>query len=87
MSYDYYTQRQNLFTEHGQIMFLAIRDKAKELLTASSAVMSCKLLIGTGDSWDMLACIDRLVELKELVEIPNPNSRAGQHRIFIEGEK
>jgi hypothetical protein len=31
----------------------------------------------------MLACIDRLVELKELIEVPNPVSRAGQDRVFI----
>ncbi len=83
MSYDYQTQRASVFTEDGQKMFLAIRDKAHELLSKSDAVMSGKLLIGTGDTWNMMACVDRLVELGELLEVPNPHSRAGQHRIFI----
>jgi hypothetical protein len=83
MSYNYQTQRQKIFTEEGQRMFLAIRDRAKELLAMSGAVMSGNLMIGSGNSWDMIACQDRLVELGELVEIPNPVSGAGQYRIFI----
>jgi len=34
-----------------------------------------------GDSWTMLACIDRLVELGELWEVVS-QPVAGQHRIF-----
>ena len=83
MSYSYEANKAGIFTESGQRMFLAVRDKAKELLAASEAVTSGKLMVGTGDTWSMLACIDRLVELGELVEIPNPISGAGQHRIFI----
>jgi hypothetical protein len=81
--YSYQSQRPFVFTEEGQKDFLKIRDKAKELLQKSGAVTSEKLLCITGDTWNMLACIDRLVELEELIEIPNPVSRAGQHRIFI----
>lgn len=83
MSYDYATQRANIFTEDGQRMFLIIRDQAKLLTASAGAVTSGKLICTTGDSWDMLACIDRLVELGELLEVPNPHSSAGQHRIFI----
>lgn len=84
MAYSYQTQRHNIFTEDGQVMFLKIRDNAKRLLAQSGAVMSGKLMGGlTGQEWNMLACIDRLVELKELIEIPNTTSGAGQHRIFI----
>jgi hypothetical protein len=83
MSYDYATQRANVFTESGQKMFLTIRDKAEELLAVSGAVTCGKLLCTSGDTWSMLACVDRLVELGELLEIPNPRSTAGQHRIFI----
>lgn len=84
MSYHYTAERPKVFTEDGQVMFLKVRDKAKDLLAKSGAA-SCEKLIGglTGESWTMLACVDRLVELKELVEIPNPISAAGQHRIFI----
>jgi hypothetical protein len=84
MSYSYQTRRSFVFTEEGQRDFLKIRDTAKRLLDEAGAVTSMKLMCVTGDTWNMLACIDRLVELGELIEIPNPVSRAGQHRIFIE---
>lgn len=83
MGYSYAAERASVFSEDGQVMFLNIRDTAHRLLAASGAVASEKLLLGTGSTWTMLACIDRLVELGELVEIPNPYSSAGQHRIFI----
>lgn len=83
MSYDYATQRPFVFTEEGQKDFLKIRDTARDLLEEAGAVTSQKLMCVTGDTWNMLACIDRLVELGELLEIPNTVSRAGQHRIFI----
>lgn len=84
MGYQYQEHRSSVFTEDGQIMFLKIRDNAKALLAKSGAASCEKLISGvTGDGWQMLACVDRLVELKELVEIPNPISSAGQHRLFI----
>jgi hypothetical protein len=86
MSYDYQTERPFVFTEDGQVMFLKIRDTAKSLLEKSGAVSCGRLIAGlTGDSWGMLACVDRLVELRELREVPNPHSSAGQHRLFIAG--
>lgn len=85
MSYDYERMRPTVFTEDGQVKFLKIRDTAKELLKNSGAVTSGKLMgCVTGDTWVMMACIDRLVELKELIEVPNPHSPWGQHRIFID---
>lgn len=84
MTYDYATQRRHVFTEEGQIMFLKIRDQAKSLIARSGAAMSQEITSGcTGNSWDMMACIDRLVEIGEIKEVPNTWSRAGQHRIFI----
>lgn len=84
MIYNYGTQRSRVFTEDGQVMFLKIRDEAQRLTRNAGAVTSGKLCCSTtGDVWDMLACIDRLVELRELIEIPNPTSSAGQDRIFI----
>ncbi len=83
MSYHYKDWRDKVFTEDGQVMFLQIRDNAKRLIAQSGVTLSGKIMGGvTGDSWVMLACIDRLVELKELYEIPNNLSKAGQHRIF-----
>ena len=84
MSYNYQAQRPQVFTEAGQRMFLAIRDKAEKCIKLSGAVQSQELLIGSGDTWDMLACIDRLVELSYLREITGRDV-AGQHRVFVAG--
>ncbi len=84
MSYNYAEQRSNIFTESGQIMFLKVRDNAQRLLSAAGAVSLGALVEGlTGDSWDMLACVDRLVEIEELHEIPNPYSSWSQDRVFV----
>lgn len=69
--YDYETEKQELFTESGQVTFLKIRDKVHALLESagafnmSHAIANC----GGGSSWTMIACIDRLVELGEIVEV------------------
>ena len=81
--YNYQTEKQRIFTEDGQEMFLKIRDKVQQLLKQSGAVMMQNAISGvTGDSWMMLACVDRLVELKEIKEITSGNI-AGQHRVFV----
>ncbi len=82
--YSYAKQRNRLFTEAGQVMFLNIRAKAKALISQSGALTIEKLISEcSGDAWDMLACADRLVELGELREVANPHCAAAQHRIFI----
>ncbi len=64
MSYNYQAQKPRLFTDAGQRReFLAIRDKAEKCLKFAGAVRSQELMCVTGNSWDMLACIDRLIEL------------------------
>jgi len=83
MAYNYQTQRANLFTESGQVMFLAIRDKAKALLKTAGAFRMQEATMGfSGDSWDQLACIDRLVELGEIKELTIQEQVMGQHRVF-----
>ena len=84
MSYSYNNQRASVFTEEGQRRFLVIRDKAEKGIKFSGAVRSQELLVGSGDTWDMLACIDRLVELNYLREITD-GGVAGQHRVFVAG--
>jgi hypothetical protein len=81
--YDYQTEREIVFTEQGQVMFLAIRDRAKTLIAEAGAARAQEIIRGVaGDSWHMLACIDRLVELGELREI-SQNGCAGQYRVFV----
>lgn len=84
MPYSYELERPAVFTESGQLMFLEIRDNAGRLLTAAGAVRLHELIKGVpGDSWLMLACVDRLVELNEIREITPAGSVAGQHRVFV----
>jgi len=81
--YNYQTEKTKIFTEDGQETFLKIRDKVQQLLKQSGAVMMQNAISGvTGDSWLHLACVDRLVELKEIREITKENV-AGQHRVFV----
>ena len=84
-TYNYKEQKKNIFTEEGQKMFLKIRDNAHQLLESSGAFMMGHVIrnVGGGSSWDMLACVDRLVELGEIRELTD-NSVAGQYRTFVE---
>lgn len=84
MAYSYSAQRPFVFTEEGQVMFLKVRDRAKVLLAEAGVVRCDKLMAaaGAGVNWDMLACVDRLVELGELVEIATGGP--GQYRVFRE---
>lgn len=82
MSYNYEDEKLNIFTEQNQIMFLKIRDKVQQLLKVAGAVRMNEAIAGnSGSSWTMIACVDRLVELKEIHEITN--NVAGQHRVFV----
>ena len=66
MGYSYAEQKPFIFTDEGQQMFLKIRDKANKLYEIAGAFTIERVISGvSGDSWDMLACVDRLVELKE----------------------
>ena len=80
--YDYQVEREWLFTDEGQRMFLRIRDNVNELLNRAGAARMQEALCGSGSSWRQMACMDRMVELKEIREIPQ-NSCAGQHRVFV----
>jgi len=80
--YNYETEKKNIFTESGQVMFLQIRDNVNELVTQAGAVRLQEATSQvTGDYWRMMACLDRMVELGELREVTGPDV-AGQHRIF-----
>jgi hypothetical protein len=67
-------------------MFVAIRDHVKRLLRDAGAVTMGAAIrgAGSGDSWTMLACVDRMVETGELREVTGPNV-AGQDRVFVGG--
>jgi hypothetical protein len=84
--YNYQSEKSKLFTEDGQVLFMSIRDRTKALVATAGAFTMEKAISGnSGDSWTMLACVDRMVELGELREITAPNSCSGQNRVFISG--
>ena len=84
MRYAYKQLKPGIFTEDGQVMFLKIRDNVKALLKESGAVAMGRTSKGvTGDSWSMMACVDRLVELGEIKEVPRSDYCPGQYRIFV----
>jgi len=80
--YNYLEERKNIFTEDGQIMFIEIRDNVKKLLNTSGAFKLEKAISNvSGNSWLMIACVDRLVELGEIKEVKYGEC-TGQDRIF-----
>jgi hypothetical protein len=82
MTYSYEAQKSKLFTDDGQRTLLKVRDNAFRLIAAAGVVRWEEMTLGIGgDSWYLLACADRLVELGDLVEIPQERC-AGQHRVF-----
>ena len=64
-------------------MFLKIRDNVQDLLQKAGAVRMQEATSGcTGDTWIMLACLDRMVELKEIREVTDDKT-PGQYRVFV----
>lgn len=82
--YSYQTQRERLFTDAGQRMFTAVRDNVRRLLKQAGAVRQQEALATvSGDSWDQIACLDRMVELGELRELTFGDNVSSQYRVFI----
>lgn len=83
--YQYSIERPKLFTEEGQLAFITIRDAVHKMLREAGAFrMGNALDVGPhGDSWLRMACVDRLIELDEIVEVARGREVAGQDRIFV----
>lgn len=81
--YKYEDLKPSLFTDDGQRTFLQVRDRVNNLLKQAGAVRLEEAIKGVGgDSWILLACIDRLVELKELYEVTE-KAGCAQDRVFV----
>lgn len=77
MAYEYQAERAELFTEQGQIRFIKIRDKVLAAMRLTGAFRLQELGIA---NWQDIACIDRMVELGELIELKR--ECWGQYRVF-----
>lgn len=83
MAYNYEEEKSKMFTEEGQVDFLKVRDRVKQLIRDAGAfTMERGHQDITGDVWTQMAYVDRLVELGEIVELTGFDS-FGQHRVFI----
>ncbi len=83
MSYDYSKYKHEVFEEENQQLFLGIRDAIQVKLKLSGAVTQDKSIrlpegVGAANSFIMLACVDRLVEIGELRKVEN-----GRNPIYV----
>ncbi len=85
--YDYQEQKHKVFQEENQKIFLNIRDFIAQQCKASGAVrvQEITFISKASDSWLVLACIDRLIELGEIYEVTN-NKVATQNKVFCINE-
>lgn len=86
--YIYEEHRHKIFTDEGQREFLRVRDRAQALLKNAGAfkLFSAASDI-SGDTWTMMAYVDRLVEIGEIVEVTEGMCVAGQDRVFVEKQR
>lgn len=77
-------KREWLFTDDGQREFLRWRDVVRGLLRKSGAfrVQEAMRAMGSGGSWEMLATIDRMEELGEIVRVNVVDGGPAQHRVY-----
>jgi hypothetical protein len=81
--YNYDQERSRIFTEDGQALFLKMYDRAKQLISVAGAARLAEIMSkATGDSFLILACMDRMVEMGVLKEATDPKTVWGQDRIF-----
>ena len=84
--YSYKRDRKYLFTEAGQVDFLKVRDHVHKILKKSGAITMGRATDPiTGVNYEQWACVDRLVELGEIIEIVPVKKLFYNERVFIPG--
>lgn len=82
LCYSYETMRPQLFNDEGQRLFLKVRDHVGVVVKRTGAIRLREAIAGLqGEEWERIACVDRMVEIGELVEIA-PGRFSGDRRIF-----
>ena len=88
MSYNYQEQKKNLFSETGSVMYTEGRDVVKQMLKECGAFRMQEFMgryRGCAETWDYMAIVDRMIELKEL-EVWERGSWA-QYKIYTTPER
>jgi hypothetical protein len=67
--YEYTSVKHELFTDRGHRHFIEVRDWVKTALENTGAFQMGKAMVGSGDTFLMMACVDRMVELGEIIEL------------------
>ena len=78
--YNYQEEKPKIFIEENQKQFLKCRDIVAKL--PDLFIMWEVLNKVGGDSWLLMAYVDRLVELGEIIEVKQSDYVAGQNRLF-----
>lgn len=83
--YDYEDYKEYTFSDSGQRDLILARDFASEMLRQAGAVRCNELMscMKSGDSWQRLSVIDRLVELGEIRQVNMVEETATQYRVFV----
>ena len=87
--YRYEELKPTVLTDEGQRRFLLVRDFVHKTLATAGAVRMQEAMSAapSGDSWEQVACVDRMVELREIREIPQTGVCVReQHRVFVSVE-
>jgi hypothetical protein len=81
--YNYSDFKTWILSDEGQRAFITFRDKAKTMLEQTgSFTLGCAIGWGSGDSWQRIALVDRMVELGELTKVERPGY-ASQSQVYV----
>ena len=86
--YNYEDEKVKLFTPEKTSLLFAIRDQVPRMIKISGACTMEKASslpsgVGAATNWEMMACIDYLVELGEIREVKQSHPHPTNHRIFM----
>lgn len=83
MGYSYEAEKGWIFTDDGQRALLRVLDRARKLLEKSGAVRETELLAkDSGDTWKLMALVDRLVELGYIARV-SADDVARQYTVYV----
>ena len=86
IKYNHEEQKKNLLTKEGMEMFNQVKQRFYELYELAGAVRMDKIMLSSAlvvDSWDMLACVDLMIEQGLIQEFGNMRDKFTQHAIYI----